>query len=214
MVASGRNPFDFSRLQNASLESDKVEKFQGGNLMKRFFRLMLAADDGGSGGGPADAADDKKPTVEPKEDPKKDPASGSPDQTELEKTKKELAELKAREAAAEKARKDAERQKMSDDERKAAELKDLQDNLVKQNRIVQLQKAGLDEEYLALVAGSTAEEVEQSGALLAKLVAKVKADTEAEVKKGIAQTGAPGSGGPATTKVDSKTFFKNILGRK
>jgi len=182
--------------------------------MKRFFRLMLAADDGGSGGGPADAADDKKPTVEPKEDPKKDPASGSPDQTELEKTKKELAELKAREAAAEKARKDAERQKMSDDERKAAELKDLQDNLVKQNRIVQLQKAGLDEEYLALVAGSTAEEVEQSGALLAKLVAKVKADTEAEVKKGIAQTGAPGSGGPATTKVDSKTFFKNILGRK
>lgn len=182
--------------------------------MKTFFRLMLAADAGGAGGDPADPAAEKKPPVEPKEDPKKDPASGSPEQTELEKAKKEVAELKAREAAAEKARKDAERQKMSDDERKAADLKDLQDNLVRQNRIIQLQKAGLDEEYLALVAGATAEEVEQSGALLAKLVAKVKADTETAVKKGVAQTGAPGSGGPANQKVDSKTFYKTILGVK
>ncbi|WP_320130259.1 hypothetical protein [uncultured Sphaerochaeta sp.] len=188
--------------------------------MKMFYLLSMllapnvffAPDDGGAGGATTPAAAEGTLVATDPKQPEATPAAAE-GESELEKTKKELKALQDEKAAQAKVAKEAERAKMSDDEKKAAELKDLQDSLVKQNRTLQLSKAGLEEKYLPLVAGATAEEVEQNGKLLAQLVEEVKANAIATAKKGIAQTGAPGQD-HVTGKVDSKTFFKTILGVK
>lgn len=172
--------------------------------MQKFVRMLLAQD--GAGGG--------EPATEPKEPQTTAPATatapaeGTP--TEVEKLKAEVEKLKKEKADKEKAEQEAKLAAMSEDERKKAEQDALRKQLVEENRKIQLQKVGLDDEFAELVTGETAEEISKRGELIQKLVTKVKAETEATVKKGLARTPVPGEG--ATTQTtDAKTFYESIL---
>lgn len=146
-------------------------------------------------------------------DPKPDEA------TEVEAVRKELEALKAeneklrKEEADRQAKAEEERKaKLTEEQRKAEEEKALRDSLVSQNRDFQLKKAGLDKKYAALVTGDTAEEIEASGALVAQLVEETKAAAIAEVKKGMAATGAPGVGGHEETMTLEEYTLKTLKG--
>ncbi len=73
-----------------------------------------------------------------------------------------------------------------------------------------MRQAGLDEEYLPLIAGETKDEIAASGELIRKLVEAVRTGTEAEVKKTLARTGAPGQG-DEVTEMDPVDFYAGLV---
>lgn len=169
--------------------------------MRRFFtRIFYAADDGGAGG------------PDPSPAPEQDKQPETPDKTrQLE--QQLAAERQAREAA-EKKLADEAKARMTEDQRRQAELDEARDSLLAEHETLQLRNIGIDEEYLPLVEGTTADEVRRNGALLAKLLDDVRSRTEAKVKTELARTGAPGGrqdhddeGG----EMSSKDFFASIL---
>lgn len=166
--------------------------------MKRFMNLYLDEDKGAGAGGAAD--------------PKPNEA------TEVDAVRKELEALKAENEklkAAEESRKakaeEERKARLTEEQKKAEEAQALRDSLVSQNRELQLKRAGLGDEYAALVTGNTAEEIKASGDLLARLVEKTKADAIASVKQAIAGGGAPGVGAGTDNGVSLEDFTKNIL---
>lgn len=124
-----------------------------------------------------------------------------------------LKETEERLKASEEKAKAEERAKMSDAEKRKAdaeELERIRQETLKEYRLANLQKAGLDEEYLPLIAGETKDEIAASGELIRKLVEVVRTGTEAEVKKALARTGAPGQG-DEVTEMDPVDFYAGLV---
>ena len=160
-------------------------------LYRKHFYFMPDTGDG-SGGEPAPTGDDGK----------------AGDDTEA--MKKELETLRKEKAEREKKEAEEREAKLSEEEKAKAAIEKDRASLLSEHRTLQLQAAGLDEEYASLITGSTADEIKASGELLRKLISKVKAETEAEVKKGISRTKAPGSGSDKTTTTD-EDYYKSVL---
>ena len=131
-------------------------------------RFYLAPDTGGGNGGENTPDADEAKKAE-----------------EAEAMKKELEELRKEKAEREKRAEEERQAKMSEDEKARAAIEKERAAVLSDYRAMQLQRAGLDDEYSSLITGSTAEEIKAAGDLLKKLIDKVKAETEAEVKKGI-----------------------------
>lgn len=157
-------------------------------------RFYLAPDAGGGSGDGEKApdADDTKKTEE------------------TEAMKKELEELRKEKAEREKKSEEERQARMTEEEKEKAAIEKERAAVLSDYRTMQLQAAGLDEEYASLITGSTTDEIKASGDLLKKLIAKVKAETEAEVKKGISKTKAPGSGDDKSASTD-EDYYKAIL---
>lgn len=165
-------------------------------IYSRYHRY-LSPNDGG-GGAPAEGQ------VEPAGED-----AGADYRKENEDLKVRLKEAEDRLRAAEEERKAEERAKMTDAEKRKAdaeELDQIRQETLNEYRLVHLQKAGLPEEYLPLLAGGTKDEIAASGNLVHKLVESVRTATEAEVKKGLARTGAPDIG-EGSGEVDPVAFF-------
>lgn len=160
----------------------------------------LSPNDGGGGapaGGQAEAA---------KED------AGVDFKAENETLKARVKEMEDKLHEAEERQKAEDRAKMTDAEKRKADAEELErvrQETLKEYRLVNLQKAGLSEEYLPLLAGTTKDEIAESGALVQRLVEAIRTSTEAEVKKGLARTGAPGTGA-GSGELDPVTFFDSL----
>lgn len=157
-------------------------------------RFYLAPDTGGGNG-------DGENAPEADETKKAD---------ETEAMKKELEELRKEKAEREKKAEEERQARMTEEEKAKAAIEKERATVLSDYRTMQLQAAGLDDEYASLITGSTADEIRASGDLLKKLIAKVKAETEAEVKKGISKTKTPGSGDDKGTTTDEE-YYRNLL---
>ena len=157
-------------------------------------RMFYLAPDTGAGGGG--------------ETPPEDNKEKAGDDTEA--MRKELEELRKEKAEREKKAEEERQARMTEEEKAKAAIEKERATVLSDYRTMQLQAAGLDEEYAQLITGSTADEIKASGDLVKKLIAKVKAETEADVKKGISKTKAPGSGDDKGTVTD-EDYYKNIL---
>ena len=124
--------------------------------------------------------------------------------------RKELEELRKEKAEREKKAEEERQARMTEEEKAKAAIEKERATVLSDYRTMQLQAAGLDDEYASLITGSTADEIRASGDLLKKLIAKVKAETEAEVKKGISKTKTPGSGDDKGTTTDEE-YYRNLL---
>ena len=162
---------------------------EAGMLYRRFY---FAPDTGGEGGGTP---------PEKNEETKTEDAEAM--KAELEALRKEKAE---REKKAEEER----QARMSEEEKAKARIEKERESVMAEYRTLQLQSSGLDDEYASLITGSTADEIKASGDLVRKLIAKVKADTETEVKKGISRTKAPGTGGDKAASNDEE-YYREVL---
>ena len=161
-------------------------------LIKRYM-FYLAPDTGDGNGGNAD------------------PDSGNgmnPDEAEA--MRKELDELRKEKAEREKKAEEERQARMSEEEKAKAAIEKERAAVLSEYRVLQLQGCGLDEEYSSLITGSTADEIKASGELLRKLIDKVRAETEAEVKKGISRTKAPGSGDSRSAATD-EDYYREVL---
>ena len=161
-------------------------------LLRKMFYLL---PDTGGGNGGSDAAPGGN-------------TEGKADEAEA--MRKELETL--RKEKAEREKKDAEEReaKLSEEEKAKAQIEKEREAVLSDYRTMQLQAAGLDAEYAALITGSTTDEIKASGDLLKKLISKVKAETEAAVKKGLSRTKAPGSGDDRGTTTDEE-YYSSIL---
>lgn len=171
--------------------------------MKRIrTRIFLAADDGGAGG-------TGTPTSTTPGDGTQAQAGDRAVQLE-----QQLAAEKAAREAVEKKLADEAKAKMTEDQRRQAELDEARAGLLAEHETLQLKTLGVGEEYLPLVAGGSADEVKRNGTLLAKLMETVRSETEAKVKKEVARTGAPGGRQDHDGddgEMSSKDFFSSIL---
>ena len=163
-------------------------------MLDRRFRFYLMPDTGSGGGG-----EDTQPEDSGKDD------------GETEAMRKELEELRKEKAERERKAEEERKAKMTEDEKAKAELDKERASLLDQHRKLQLEAAGLDEGYAPLITGSTSDEIRKNGELVKKLIEKVQAETEARVKKEMAKTGAPGSGGKDDAPVSDEDYYKTIL---
>ncbi len=153
--------------------------------------MVLAPDTGGGTGGAEQGADNA---------------------AELEALKAQLKEANDKAAALEKEKADAAKEKMTEAEKKKAEAEELEKMkaaTINDYKLTQVQKAGLAEEYAALITGNTQDEIKASGELLAKLVGDIRKETEADVKKTLANTGAPGAG-DSPEEMDEQAFLESL----
>lgn len=165
-------------------------------------RFYLAPDPGAPAGG----EEEKKEESVVEEDELKKA------QDELKKAQDELAALKQAKAEEEKAREEEAKAKMSDEEKLAAEKAEyekMKAETLASYKAATLQKAGVGEEYVSLISGTTQKEIAEQGELLSKLVASIKSETEASVKKAVAKTGAPGSG-EESKELSAEDFYKGL----
>lgn len=156
------------------------------------------APDTGAGGGTGGA--------EPEE-------TGQDYKAEVETLKTQLKEAQEKIKAAEAEKKEAEKAKMTEAEKKKAEAEELEKmkaDTLAEYKSVQLQKAGLSDEYASLITGSTRDEIAASGELIRKLVDSVKTETEATVKKTVANTGAPGKGDDSQ-EMDEAAYYASLI---
>lgn len=156
-------------------------------------RFYLAPDTGGTNGGETEPEVDETKKAE-----------------ETEAMKKELDELRKEKAEREKKAEEERQARMTEEERSKAAMEKERAAVLSDYRAMQLQAAGLGEEYASLITGTNTDEIKASGELIKKLIAKVRAETEAEVKKGISRTKAPGSGDEKST-VNDEDYYKSIL---
>lgn len=165
--------------------------------MKRDFRSgfpCLAPDAGAEGEG---AGNTKVP------DPK---------DAELEALKAQMADEKAKREEVEKKLADSEKEKLTEEQRRDLEAKQLHDASVAKLRALQAKALGIDEAYIDLIKGNTDEEIEKSANLLAAALKKTAEETETKVKKDVAFTGAPGaSAKQPETAQDPADFYRGIL---
>lgn len=124
--------------------------------------------------------------------------------------KKELDELRKEKAEREKKAEEERQARMSEEEKAKAEIEKERSAVLSEYRTLQLQSAGLDDGYASLITGNTADEIRSSGELIRKLIDKVKAETEAAVKKEISKTKAPGTGDGKNTVTD-QDYYESIL---
>ena len=158
------------------------------------YRKFYFAPDSGDGGGGTNPAASK------------DGTQGE----DTEAMKAELEALRKEKAEREKKAEEERQARMSEEEKAKAEIEKDRAAVIAEHRTLQLQAAGLDEEYAPLISGVTADEVKRSGELVRKLISKVKAETEAEVKKGISRTKATGSG-DGREKTTDEDYYRDIL---
>lgn len=164
-------------------------------MQLRRFTIMLEPDTGGTGGG----------TQEPQPNKDEQEKTISNLQKELEAMRKEKAEAAAKAEQEKKA-------KMSEEEKRKAEMDDARNALYEEHISLQLQTAGLDDEYRELFKGENVEEIKKRSALIGKLIGKVKADTEALVKKELSKTGAPGSG-TKDSEMSAEAYYESLVDR-
>lgn len=142
------------------------------------------------------------------------PETETPDyKSENEALKAQLKDAEDRLKKAENEKKEAEKARMSESEKKKAEAEELEKmkaDTLNEYKMVHLQRAGLGEEYISLITGSTRDEIAANGELVKQLVEKVRSETEAEVKKSVARTGAPGQGS-APEEVDATAFYESLI---
>lgn len=159
------------------------------------------------------APDTGAPTgTEPVQEPAAEPDDLKKTQEELKKAQAELEAFKKAKAEEDKAKAEEAKAKMTAAEKAKAEKEELEKmkaETVKNYKLVSLQKAGVGEDYISLISGGTQEEINAQGELLAKLIADVKAETEAAVKKTVAKTGAPGAGAESK-ELEAVDYFKSL----
>ena len=140
--------------------------------------------------------------------------SQEPGQTEDQKTieglNARIKELEDEKKASE-AKANAEKKaRMSEEEKSKAEIDEMRKSLFEEHVNLQLKSAGLEEEFKPLFTGATVEEIKGKGELIGKLIANVKAATEADVKKAIAKTGAPGSG-TENVEMSAEDYYASLM---
>lgn len=171
--------------------------------MKFKHRIYFAPDPGAPAG------------AEPVQEPSKEPDELAKTQSELKKAQEELEALKKAKAEEDKAKAEEAKAKMTAAEKAKAEKEELEKmkaETVRNYKLVSLQKAGVGEDYISLISGGTQEEINAQGELLAKLIADVRTETEAAVKKTVAKTGAPGAGA-VNEEVSAEDFYKGLSRR-
>ena len=161
---------------------------------RRFY--FLSPDTGGGDGGETTAAATDTEGTKPAED--------------TEAMKKELEALRKEKAEREKKAEEERQARMTEEEKAKAAIEKERASVLAEYRTMQLQAAGLGDEYASLITGSTADEIKASGDLVRKLIEKTKAETEAEVKKGLSRTKAPGAGSDKAATTD-EDYYRGIL---
>ena len=154
-------------------------------------RMFFAPDDGGAGGGAGDEKD--------------------PKDIELENLKVQLESERQKTAEAEKKLKDAEDAKLTEDERNAAAAKEEKAKTVSTIKRLQAQALGIDEKYIGLIQGETADEIEQNAKLLSQMLKENSEAVEKRVKESVSKTGAPGASTETDEEMDPKDYYTSIL---
>lgn len=159
--------------------------------------LTMLAPDGQGGGGSTDPQN-------------QEPTADAAEQQTIEQLQAELSKLKEEKKKAEEQAEKERKAKMTEEEKRKAEIDEARKSLHDQHIELQMKSSGLDEEYKSLFIGSTVEEIKEKGSLISKLIDKIKAETEADVKKSISKTGAPGAGTP-NEEMTAEAFYDAAL---